>query len=156
MYNQPFHTSPQNCTMPIGNQHILIVDDNSGDVELLQIAFEMSGLDVHIDSASDGVEAIRFLEQAAENDTLPVLMVLDLNMPGANGFEVLQLLRERHFDERVAVVVLSTSAQAEDRRRCLALGARAMYCKPESMQELRRLVAGFSVYIDVPERGHEL
>ena len=156
MLIKPTHTSLQNSTMTIGNHRVLIVDDNAGDVELLQIAFEMAGFHVNIDSASDGIEAIRFLEQAAENETLPVLMVLDLNMPGANGFEVLQLLHERHFEEQVAVVVLSTSAQAEDRRRCLALGARAMYSKPESMQELRRLVAGFSVYLDVPELGHEL
>ncbi|HEX3132123.1 MAG TPA: hypothetical protein VHX44_00915, partial [Planctomycetota bacterium] len=59
----------------------------------------------------------------------------------------------RHLVDQVPVVVLSTSRQLEDRRRCLSLGARAMYSKPESIQDLRRLVEEFRVYLDQSSVG---
>jgi two-component system response regulator len=124
-------------------QRIMIVDDNPGDVELLRIAFEMVGVNVMLEVAADGIDAMRRLSTAADAGNLPALVLLDLNMPRANGFEVLDFMCVRHLVEQVPVVVLSTSRQSEDRRRCMALGARAMHSKPESIQELRRLVEDF-------------
>lgn len=126
---------------------ILIVDDNPGDIELVRIAFEMAGLPVVIESVADGIEAMRLLSTAARDKTLPAMVLLDLNMPRANGFEVLDFMCVRHLVDQVPVVVLSTSRQIEDRRRCLALGARSMHSKPESIQDLRRLVEDFRVYL---------
>jgi len=147
--------SPQSSIMTIDRYRVLIVDDNEADIELLRIAFEMAGLEVEVECAPDGMEAIRILGQAAHDEALPALMLLDLNMPRANGFEVLAFMHQRQLDEQVAVVVLSTSGQAEDQSRCLALGARAMYRKPESVQELRHLVAGFDIYLNPTEPSHE-
>lgn len=127
---------------------ILIVDDNPGDIELVRIACEMAGLKVVIESVADGIEAIRLLSSAATAGTLPAMVLLDLNMPRANGFEVLDFMCVRHLVDQVPVVVLSTSRQVEDRRRCLALGARAMYSKPESIKDLRLLVEEFRIYFD--------
>jgi two-component system response regulator len=127
---------------------ILIVDDNPGDIELVRIACEMAGLPVVIDSVADGIEAMRRLGTADTDGTLPAMVLLDLNMPRANGFEVLAFLRARHLVEQVPVVVLSTSRQPEDHKRCLALGAKAMHSKPESIQDLRRLVEDFRPYLE--------
>jgi CheY-like chemotaxis protein len=127
---------------------LLVVDDNPGDIELVRIACEMAGLGVVIESVTDGIEAMRYLSTAAAAGTLPAMVLLDLNMPRANGFEVLDFLCVRHLVEQVPVVVLSTSHLVEDRRRCLSLGARAMYCKPESIQDLRQLVEKFRIYLD--------
>lgn len=127
---------------------ILIIDDNPGDVELVRIACEMAGLGVTIESVPDGIEAMRRLSQAAKDNNLPAMILLDLNMPRANGFEVLDFMCVRHLVDQVAVVVLSTSRQSEDRKRCLALGARAMHSKPESIQDLRRLVEDFRPFLE--------
>jgi two-component system response regulator len=132
---------------------ILIIDDNPGDIELVRIACEMAGLSVVIESVPDGIEAMRRLSTAAKDKTLPAMVLLDLNMPRANGFEVLDFMCVRHLVDQVPVVVLSTSRQLEDRRRCLSLGARAMYSKPESIQDLRRLVEEFRVYLDQSSVG---
>lgn len=126
---------------------ILIVDDNPGDVELVRIACEMAGLSVVIESVPDGIEAMRRLAGAAKDGSLPAMVLLDLNMPRANGFEVLDFMCVRHLVDQVPVVVLSTSRQSEDRKRCLALGARAMHSKPESIQDLRRLVEDFRPFL---------
>lgn len=132
---------------------LLIVDDNPGDIELVRIACEMAGLNVVIESVPDGIEAMRLLSTAAKDKTLPAMVLLDLNMPRANGFEVLDFMCVRHLVDQVPVVVLSTSRQVEDRRRCLALGARAMYSKPESIQDLRRLVEEFRIYFNPSSVG---
>lgn len=132
------------------HQRILIVDDNPGDVELMLIALEMAGINVEVERVSDGIEAMRRLGKAANDQNLPTMVVLDLNMPRANGFEVLDFMCVRHLMEQVAVVVLTTSHQVADRRRCMALGVRAMYSKPESIQELQQLVEEFRVYLVQP------
>ncbi|MBA3699872.1 MAG: response regulator [Planctomycetes bacterium] len=135
-------------------QHrILIVDDNPGDIELVRIAFEMAGLPVVIESVSDGIEAMRLLSTVARDKALPAMVLLDLNMPRANGFEVLDFMCVRHLVDQVPVIVMSTSLQVEDRRRCLALGARAMYSKPDSIQDLRQLVEAFRIYLSQSSVG---
>lgn len=131
-------------------QRIMIVDDNPGDVELMRIALEMSGITVEVECVSDGVEAMRRLSKAANEKDLPAMVLLDLNMPRANGFEVLDFLCVRNLMDKVAVVVLTTSRQLVDRRRCMGMGVKAMYSKPESIQELQRLVEDFRVYLVHP------
>jgi CheY-like chemotaxis protein len=130
--------------------HILIIDDNPGDIELIRTAFEIAGVEALVDTCHDGIEAMRFITQTEPGGELPTLLLLDLNMPRANGFEVLAFLRERHLVERIPVVVLSTSAQAGDRQRCLALGARKMYTKPESFPALRLLIGELKDYLTEP------
>ena len=130
---------------------VLIVDDNPSDVELLRIAFEMSEIAVHLESAADGLSAVQRLVMAATLGTLPDLVLLDLNMPRANGLEVLGSLRRDRRLNRIPVVVLSTSSQWEDRRRCLELGARDFHTKPEHIRDLVQLVQSFQHYLDSAE-----
>jgi len=127
--------------------HILIVDDNPGDIELMTIATEMSGITALIDSCPDGVDAIARLESLMRGEDLPELLLLDLNMPRVTGFEVLGFMRDHQLVGRIAVVVLSTSSQSEDRNRCLAMGAREMHTKPETIQGLRQLISGLRHYL---------
>ena len=126
---------------------VLVVDDNPGDIELVRIAFEMSNIAVRMHWATDGHEAMRHLERSlATAADLPELILLDLNMPRANGFEVLRFLRDQGLSARIPVIVLSTSRQAEDRRRCLELGAREFRTKPELIRDLVDMVRSLQPY----------
>lgn len=126
---------------------VLVVDDNPGDIELVRIAFEMGDLAVQIEAIDDGLAAVRRLMTCATTRTLPDLVLLDLNMPRANGLEVLDLMRGAGLLARIPVVVLSTSAQADDRRLCLERGAREFHTKPEHIRELVHLVEGLKPYL---------
>ncbi len=126
---------------------ILVVDDNRSDVELLRIAFEMSEISVQVESAADGLSALQQLVTWATLGTLTDLVLLDLNMPRANGLQVLGSLRHNRRLNRIPVVMLSTSSQWEDRRRCLELGAREFHTKPEHIRDLVRLVKSFHPYL---------
>jgi CheY-like chemotaxis protein len=129
---------------------LLVVDDNPADVELIRIAFELADIAVEINSCLDGIEALALLQNQKITGSLPTLLLLDLNMPRLNGFEILSFLQRQGLLEQLSVVVLSTSAQAEDRKRCLSLGAREMFTKPESINDLRQLVNLLLPYLSLP------
>ena len=127
--------------------HVLIVDDNPGDIELISIAFEMAGNDASLATCNDGVDAIRCLELAMQSGNLPALLLLDLNMPRVNGFEVLIFMRDHMLLQQVPVVVMTTSSRVEDRQRCLTLGAREMFTKPENIHELQQIISRLRRYL---------
>jgi CheY-like chemotaxis protein len=127
--------------------HVLIVDDNPADVNLLEFAFEANALPVRIDKAGDGLQAQQLLGSLADQRDCPQLILLDLNMPRANGFEVLKFLSSRGLCRQTAVVVLTTSDTKADRERCVTLGARAMVTKPTDVEGLLALVKSLERYL---------
>jgi chemotaxis family two-component system response regulator Rcp1 len=135
-------TPPQARPLPT----LLVIDDNPGDIELVRIAFEMNRHAIRIEGVHDGMAAMRWLLWAKEANQLPELVLLDLNMPSMNGFEVLAFMLNEGLIDQVPVVVLSTSAQSEDRLRSLHLGAREFHTKPERIQDLLDLVGHLGSY----------
>lgn len=128
--------------------HILIIEDNPGDVELLEIAFEMNGFEPRVQVAEDGEVALTLLAERAATQDLPDLVLLDLNMPRMTGFEVLEAMQARGFTDVVTVVWTSSLAE-HDRTRCLALGAQDFLSKPERIGEYIRLVERLREYLPV-------
>lgn len=126
--------------------HILIIEDNPGDIELLQIAFEMNGFSPRVQIAENGEAALRDLAELAGEGNLPDLVLLDLNMPRMTGFEVLQALRDRCLGE-VCTVVWTSSLAERDRQRCLELGAKDFLSKPDRIGEYIRLVERLREYL---------
>jgi DNA-binding response OmpR family regulator len=115
---------------------IFIAEDNEMCRAAMRIAFEGHGYDVV--AAIDGQDLLRRLESQRAD-----LIVLDLNMPGLSGLEVLRRLRE---DPRLATIpVLVASAQDDGgtRARCLALGAKEFHTKPFSLRGLAARVGAY-------------
>ena len=115
---------------------ILLVDDNRIDWEIFQEALRETAPTIVSHWACSGEEAIRFLRQEAEfADTGPVkLVVLDLNMPGMNGFETLKKIRSNPQMSRVPVLLFSSSKSPRDTDEAYILGANAVFCKPCSLE----------------------
>ena len=123
---------------------VFIADDNPADVDLIQLAFDENGLSPDYIVACDGLEAIELLKTA-----LPVLILLDIKMPGADGFEVLSYLRSQPRLCDVHVIVMSSSTAPVDKERALKLGAKQYWPKPARFDDtvqfigtLRRFVLG--------------
>ncbi len=114
-------------------QLVLVVEDDPADVELLRLAFEQctEPLDVHV--VGDGASALRALR---EGDTLPDWVLLDLNLPRANGKEVLKELREDPLLAQLGVVVFSSSSSVQDVSESYALGANCYVEKPDEFAGL--------------------
>src|SRR6202000_1160185 len=104
---------------------ILLVEDNADDVELTVHAFRKARSEDDIIVARDGETALDYLFGAESRGGVPLcpaLVLLDINLPGINGHEVLRRLREQPSTRRVPVVVLTTSDVDAERLRGYGLG----------------------------------
>ena len=113
---------------------ILIIDDDTDDVEILAAAFTQSGVDgVHY--VHSAMEAFMYLEEVPTREALPKLIVTDHYLPGITGPEFLKDLKTMDRYQHIPVVVLSTiktEAQIEQYRR---MGAADYLKKPASYSE---------------------
>ena len=107
--------------------HVLVVDDDDDIREMLQSSLSFAGF--RVSTAADAQTALAVLTR-----TEPDAMVLDVMMPGIDGFDLLQLLRQR--GDTLPVLFLSARDAVEDRVRGLRLGADDYIAKPFSVIEV--------------------
>ena len=112
--------------------HILLVEDNPGDVELTREAFAESPVASLIDVAFDAETALAFLHRDGSHRDAPRpdLILLDLNLPGRNGQEVLAVVKSDPQLRSIPVIVLSSSQAEEDVARAYQLLANCYVAKP--------------------------
>lgn len=116
------------------NISILLVDDNKADGTIIRLAIRSILPDSRITYFEHGADVIAHLSQIADSDENPDLMLLDLNMPGVDGIQVLKLLRV-HQLKKFPVFMLSGSAILGEERLSLKCGADAFYEKPRDYTE---------------------
>ena len=109
---------------------ILIADDKDTGRELVRTVLENSGYRVM--EASDGIEALRFAR-----DVQPDLIILDLHMPGVDGFGVIRQLRAEPAFVSTPIIALTASAMQGDRERALSAGFTGYITKPIRLSALR-------------------
>lgn len=97
--------------------HILLVEDNEGDIVLTKEALSDAKIKNKVSVAKDGEEAIRFVNAGLVNngeDSLPDLILLDINLPKVDGKEVLHYLKTTPSLKKIPVVMLTTSSSEMD------------------------------------------
>ena len=123
---------------------MLLVEDDPHDVFMATLAFEAAGLDKEVAIATDGRDALDFLLQSGRHTDRPVgspqLILMDLNMPRMNGFELLSAIKQNHLLAHIPVVIFTTSGAERDREACAALGAEDYLVKPHNFEEFVSLV----------------
>lgn len=116
---------------------LLIVEDNPGDVRLLEEAFRELRADVNIQVAKDGAEALELVQSPRTNGTpRPDLILLDLNLPKINGHDVLVRIKNNPKTCRIPVIVLTSSRAESDVRRAYESHANAYLKKPSTLDGL--------------------
>lgn len=130
--------------MPKPIHCILLVDDDPDDNFLHQLVITESGLCDEVRVAESGLEALRYLTQPDQPDYLrPDAILLDINMPGMNGFEFLEQYHNLpdHLKSRVVVVMLTTSLNPTDQTRATQSAEVNLYqSKPLTQAMLQTLV----------------
>jgi two-component system, chemotaxis family, response regulator Rcp1 len=128
--------------------HILLVEDNPGDVRLTQEALKTSKLQVELSVARDGVEVLAFLRKEGKfaNATMPDLILLDLNLPRKSGLEVLAEIKEDEELRKIPVVILTTSESEEDILRSYNLHANCYVTKPVDMNQFLKIVQQIEIF----------
>ena len=119
---------------------ILLVEDEADDAELLTRALLARRPGTRIAVVRDGVEALRqLLDEEADATRQPKLIILDLNLPGLNGLEVLRCLTANARTAKIPVVMLSGTCSPEDVGASRSYGAKACIRKPFSGGDMERL-----------------
>lgn len=115
---------------------VLYVEDNPADVRLLQAALRIAKYDPQIVVKEDGLLAIESFESIAkEKLPLPHVVLLDLNLPKVNGYEVLRYLKGNESLRAVPVIVFTGSTNPDDKTKSLALKADDFWTKPQDLKE---------------------
>lgn len=127
---------------------ILIVDDSEDDVILLKEAFGDCPMVQFVGTIEDGEQALQYLRREGEfgNAKRPGLVLMDINMPRKNGFEVLAEMRSDVLLSNVPVVLLTTSKQESDILRAYEGGACSFIAKPVSFDTMKSVARQFALY----------
>jgi len=129
---------------------ILLVDDNEDDALMAKHAFAKLAIPHQLQVATDGREALEYLnctgKFAGRKNVLPDLLLLDINMPGMDGFSLLKAMKADKALRKIPVVMLTSSASHEDVSRSYECGAASFLTKPDSFDGYHSLMGQFSSY----------
>lgn len=130
---------------------IFLVEDSPEDHIAIMRALEQSGLEHPVLHFVDGGAAIEHLRDRGafvgrEGNALPCLIVLDLNLPGLDGLEVLRAIKSDHELRSIPVVIFSTSCDPRDVGRCYDAGANSYVVKPSNFCEFVEAIATIHRY----------
>ena len=130
-------------TAPTGGLRICLIDDDPDHVLIITRAIRELGEESTVHAASDGDEAMEWLRSA---EPLPDLILLDINMPGMSGFDVLEAVKADSRLKTVPVVMLTSSDASTDIARAYELGASGYISKPSYFHDLRAVLGNTLLY----------
>ncbi|MGE5505093.1 MAG: response regulator [Actinomycetota bacterium] len=120
---------------------VLLVDDEPADIELTRMALSHAPIPCQVMTAANGREALGLLQrERSEGKRIPDLILLDLNMPQMNGYDVLKAMKEDGGLSSIPVVVLTTSCATEDVKDVYRMGASGFITKPSDVDDLFRFM----------------
>jgi CheY-like chemotaxis protein len=144
------------------NQPILLVEDSPEDFETTRRAFRKSGLKNPILLCSDGDEALDFLHRRGRfadpaKSPRPGIILLDLNLPGTDGRQVLEEIKSTDALKQIPVIVLTTSSDERDVSACYRAGANSYVQKPVDLEGFLRAIERLNDYwfevVILPRQG---
>lgn len=131
-----------------GGYHILLIEDDLADAGLVRIALRKGRHDVTLHHAKDSTEAFAFLRQIGPQAAAPRphLILLDLNLPGRSGHEILEELKGDSHLRGIPVIILSTSEAERDILRSYRLGANSFISKPMDADDFAQHIHTMETY----------
>jgi two-component system, chemotaxis family, response regulator Rcp1 len=134
------------------NGVLLYVEDDEATAHLLEAALNEAETKIQLYRVSDGEEALAFLNKSRapyQAAPRPHLVLLDLNLPKRNGFEVLGEMRGSNTLSGIPVVVFTSSSAVSDRKKSLALGAKEYLTKPFDFDGFLETVKSISTLLSL-------
>lgn len=146
------------------SQTVLLAEDDPDDILLTQIAFEKARLANPLQIVRDGAEAIDYLKGEGRfanrsKFPLPILILMDLQMPRISGFQVIEWLRSNPDLKKIPVAILTATDHDPYIKRAYDLGAESYLIKPPNAETLVALVGRLHAYwliINEPPRCEEV
>ncbi len=133
--------------MSATKQIILYAEDDLDDLDMVKLAFEKHD-EIEIIHASDGNQALHYLNNLQPGDALPCLIILDINMPGMDGRQALLQIKQAEAFQHIPVVMFTTSNSPMDIEFARRHGA-DFVTKPLRFEEIENLAAEFTLRCNV-------
>lgn len=135
----------------IANEPLLVAEDSDEDFAALQRLMKTMDVQNPIYRCADGDEVLDFLYREGEyqedfNAPRPSVILLDLNLPGTDGREILEQIKQDGHFKTIPVVVFTTSSNPRDIEFCYQKGANGYLIKPMGLKELQKTVQAFVDY----------
>ncbi len=131
---------------------ILLIDDDDGHALLVEESLRDAGLRNGFARARDGLEGWQWLsEGAAGIRTRPGLVLLDVAMPGLDGYEVLERIKTTPLLKHIPVIMLTSTDAPREIERCYQLGANAYVVKPVDFESLHQKVRTLGLFLQIIE-----
>jgi CheY-like chemotaxis protein len=133
-------------------QPILLVVNNQEDILLILRGFQLAGVSRRIQAVASGIDAVAYLQGThpygdREKYPLPSLVLLDIKMPGMDGFEVLRWIRRQWEFFELCVVMLTNSDHIRDANQAYHLGANSFLVKPRDFRNADELARSLEILL---------
>jgi hypothetical protein len=135
--------------MKFQHRPILLIEDNPMDEDLTRRAFARRKVINPIEVARDGEQALEYLERWQSGSPLPVVILLDINLPKVNGLEILRQFKASPYAQKVPIIILTTSAEDRDIQIAYDLGANSYIVKPVDFEKFIEVAAQIDLYWNV-------
>lgn len=133
------------------HEPLLVVEDSNEDFRMLQRLMRRMAVQNPIYRCTNGDEVLDLLYQAGNNEKSsvgikPSVILLDLNLPGIDGRDILERLKQDTCFKEIPIVVFTTSSNPKDIELCYQKGANGYLVKPMDAQELQKTIQAFVAY----------
>ncbi|HDQ73984.1 MAG TPA: response regulator [Chloroflexi bacterium] len=132
---------------------ILLVEDDPGHARLIEKNLRRSSITNDIVKVGDGQQALDYLFGSGQYETagyaIPLLVLLDLNMPVMDGYQVLERIKADERTHCVPVIVLTTTDDAREVSRCYQLGCNVYVTKPVDYQQFSEAIRKLGLFLSV-------
>ena len=129
----------------------LLVEDDDAHASLIMYAFDENNIVNEVDRVINGNDVIKYLRKEGEykDKSLPQIILLDLNIPGKDGLEVLREIKEDEELKHIPVVILTTSRSLSDRKNAYMKYANSYLVKPVDFDKFHQMIKEIGLYWSV-------
>lgn len=132
---------------------IVLVEDDPGHARLIEKNLRRAHITNDIVVLRDGEEAVEYFfpvrKDVADGRTMPVLVLLDLNLPGLDGYQVLARLKAGEHTRHIPVIILTTTDDPRDIQRCYDLGCNVYITKPVEYERFTEAICQLGLFLSV-------
>ena len=132
---------------------ILLVEDDPGHARLIERNLRRAHITNEIVTLSDGQQAVDYLLKesayAGATHTMPLLMLLDLNLPRLDGYQVLTRLKAYERTRHIPIIILTTTDEPQEIERCYALGCNVYVTKPVEYDEFAEAIRKLGLFLSI-------
>jgi CheY-like chemotaxis protein len=132
---------------------IVLVEDDPGHARLIERNLRRAHITNDLVVLGDGQEAVEYFfpegEDVAAERVMPLLVLLDLNLPGVDGYQVLARLKADERTRRIPVIILTTTDDPRDIKRCYDLGCNVYIIKPVEYEQFAEAIRKLGLFLSV-------